>query len=315
MQFRNGSRLATRSLAGTSSPRSGGSREAHPCRAAAPILARFVAVALAFGVVLGSLSYASTSIAQDRELSEASDFRVRVQAALRLGRAGAAGRSDLERGLRDAHPAVRVACAVGLGNIGDAASVPVLEQAMRSEAFPTVKSAMQDTLDKLRAASAGAGRPDTAPVSMDRAKYVLQVGNMRNATGVRSGDLDAVMKQAARAKASSIQGAVVVDGSDSSVLKRASEKRIPVLLVDGNLTRLTQSAGPGGGMIVSAQVDLSIRKVPQQVLRGMVSGNASASEDSRNARAQLTELQNRAVGGAVESAMSSVNSSITALSK
>lgn len=271
---------------------------------------------LAASLVLGAVSYASTSIAQDRELSEATDFRVRVQAALRLGRAGASGRRDLERGLRDAHPAVRVACAVGLANIGDAASAPVLEQTLRSESVPTVKSAMQDALDKLRAGG-GTGRPDitTAPVSMDRAKYVLQVGNMRNATGVRSGDLDAVMKQAARAKASSIQGAVVVDGSDTSVLKRASEKRIPVLLVDGNLTRLTQSAGPGGGMIVSAQVDLSIRKVPQQVLRGMVSGNASASEDSRNAQAQLTELQNRAVGGAVESAMSSVNSSITALSK
>ena len=45
-----------------------------------------------------------------------------------------------------------------------------------------------------------------------------------------------------------------------------------MLLVDGNLTRLSQSTDKNGGVIVSAQVDLSIRKVPQQTLKGMVSG-------------------------------------------
>ncbi|MCL2723649.1 MAG: hypothetical protein FWD69_04345 [Polyangiaceae bacterium] len=153
----------------------------------------------------------------------------------------------------------------------------------------------------------------SAPVSIERAKYVIQLGSMHNATGIRTDDLDSVMKQAARAKANAIRGAVVVDAGDSALIKRASEKRIPVLLVDANLTSLTHATAKDGGITVSAQVDLAIRKIPQHILRGMVSGNASASDDSRIGQDALTELQNRVVGGAVESAMSSVGSSIHAL--
>lgn len=270
-------------------------------------------------LALAALTMSGHSTAGDRELTESADFRVRVQAALRLGRTGgASSRADLETGLRDAHPAVRVACAVALGAMGDAAAVPALQQAMRTESFPSAKSSMKETLDKLRASSAnvaaaGAGGGDTSG-GVEKAKYVVQLGAMRNNTGQRS-DLDTVMRSAARAKAGSIKNALILDNPDAAILRRAGERKIPVLLVDGNLTRLSQSTGKDGGLIVSAQVDLSIRRVPQQTLKGMVSGNASASDDARNTNKGITELQNRAVHGAVESAMTSVGSEIAALAK
>ncbi len=257
--------------------------------------------------------------AGDRELAESSDFRVRVQAALRLGRVGGAqSRTDLEVGLRDAHPAVRVACAVSLGGMGDAAAVPALQQAMKGESFASVKTSMNDAIEKLRntnraAAAAGGGRAD-ASGGVERAKYVVQLGAMRNATGQRA-DLDTMMRSTARAKAGSIKGALILDNPDAAILRRAGERKIPVLLVDANLTRLSQSTATDGGVVVSAQVDLSIRKVPQQTLRGMVSGNASASDDAHASNRGITELQNRAVNGAVESAMQSVGSEIAALAK
>lgn len=266
-------------------------------------------------LVVAAITASGHSTAGDHELTESSDFRVRVQAALRLGRTGgAAARADLEVGLRDAHPAVRVACAVALGAIGDAGAIPALQHAMKSESYPSAKSSMKDTIDKLRAgASAPAAHAD--PVTgVEKAKYVVQLGAMRNNTGQRA-DLDTVMRSAARAKAGSIKHAVILDNPDAAILRRASERKIPVLLVDGNLTRLSQSTGKDGGMIVSAQVDLSIRRVPQQTLKGMVSGNASATDDARNTNKGITELQNRAVNGAVESAMSSVGSEIAALAK
>jgi hypothetical protein len=272
-------------------------------------------------LVLAALTTTGHSTAGDRELTESSDFRVRVQAALRLGRAGGtSARADLEQGLRDAHPAVRVACAVALGTMGDASAIPALQQAMRTESFPSAKTSMKDTIDKLRAggAAAAAAAGNTAPVDpsagVEKAKYVVQLGAMRNTTGQRA-DLDTVMRSAARAKAGSIKGAVILDNPDAAILRRAGERKIPVLLVDGSLTRLSQSTGRDGGLIVSAQVDLSIRRVPQQTLKGMVSGNASASDDARNTNKGLNELQNRAVNGAVESAMSSVGSEIAALAK
>jgi hypothetical protein len=274
-------------------------------------------------LVLAALTTTGHSTAGDRELTESSDFRVRVQAALRLGRrAGAQSRRDLETGLRDSHPAVRVACAVALGTIGDPAAVPALQQAMNGESFASVKSSMKDNIDKLRSGGRGApvegaaatGGGGDASGEVERAKYVVQLGAMRNATGQRS-DLDTIMRSTARAKAGSIKGALILDNPDAAILRRASERKIPVLLVDANLSRLSQSVAKDGGVVISAQVDLAIRRVPHQTLRGMVSGNASASDDARVSNKGITELQNRAVNGAVASAMSSVGSEIATLAK
>lgn len=271
-------------------------------------------------LVCAALATSGHSTARDRELSESADFRVRVQAALRLGRVGGAtSRIDLEGGLRDSHPAVRVACAVALGAIGDTDAVPALQQAMKTESFPSAKSSLKDTIDKLRAVAMTPGTPSAAAdpsAGVEKAKYVVQLGAMRNNTGQRA-DLDSLMRSAARAKATSIKGAVIIESPDAAVLRRASERKIPVLLVDGDLTRLSQSTAKDGGVIVvSAQVDLSIRRVPQQTLKGMVSGKASASEDARATNHnRVAELQNRAVNRAVESAMSSVGSEIAVLAK
>lgn len=275
------------------------------------VLRRAVRVAM----IVATLTVAGHSVAQDRELAESPDFRVRVQAALRLGRSGAASRADLEGGLRDAHPAVRVACAAGLGNIGDPASIPALERAMKGESYATVKTAMKDTVAKIRGSAAVKSDAPATPTSLAGARYVVQLGAMKNLSGVRADDLDGVMRQAARAKAGTIKGAVIVDGSDPSVMKKAAEKRIPVLQVDGNLTRLTQVTGTDGATVISAKVDMSIRKMPGQTLKGTVSGNASGSHGARASSQGLVDLQNRVVGGAVESAMGSMGAELAALSK
>jgi HEAT repeats len=279
------------------------------------VQSRSVWRAVRAAMMVATLTLAGHSGAQDRELTESADFRVRVQAALRLGRAGASSRTDLENGLRDAHPAVRVACAAGLGNIGDPASIPPLERAMKGETYATVKTAMKDTIEKLRGSAAvKSSSPDT-PTSLAGARYVVQLGSMKNISGVRSDDLDGVMRQAARAKAGTIKGAVIVDGSDPSVLKKATEKRIPVLQVDGNLTKLTQVTGTDGATVISAKVDMSIRKLPGQTLKGTVSGNASGSNGTHTSTQGLVDLQNRVVGGAVESAMGSMGNELATLSK
>jgi hypothetical protein len=229
-----------------------------------------------------------------------------------LGRSGPGARVDLENGLRDAHPGVRVACAAGLGNIGDPASIPALDRAARSETYPAVKKAMKETLEKLEGLAKSAG----PPASLAGARYVVQLGSMKNLSGVRADDLDGVMRQAARAKAGAIKDAVVLDGADTNVVKKATEKRIPVLQVDGNLIKLSQTTGTDGSTVVSAKVDMSIRKLPGQTLTGMVSGNASASNGTRVSSDQgMVDLQNRVVGGAVESAMRSMGAQIALLSK
>lgn len=269
--------------------------------------------ALQAALVATALTVTGHSGAYDRELFESADFRVRVQAALRLGRAGPSARADLEGCLRDSHPAVRVACAAGLGNIGDPASIPALERALKSESYATVKSALKETIEKIRGSSNV--KSPSSTTSLAGARYVVQLGTMKNLSGTRGADLDEVMRQAARAKAGKIKGAVVIDGSDPAVVRKATEKKIPVLQVDGNLTKLTQTTGTDGSTVVSAKVDMSIRMLPGQTLKGTVSGNASGTHGASASKAGLQELQNRVVGGAVESAVGSMGAELASLAK
>jgi hypothetical protein len=264
-------------------------------------------------IVVALTTVTGHSVASDRELTESPDFRVRVQAALRLTRAKA--RADLEEGLRDSHPAVRIACAGGLKDIGDPAAVPALERALRTESFAAAKSTMQEAIAHLKSgASVQAAGSNT---SLAGARYVVQLGSMKNVSGSRGDDLDGVMRSAARAKAGTIKGAVVIDGNDAAVVKKATAANIPVLQIDGNLTKLTAVTGTDGATVVSAKVDMSVRKLPGQTLKGTVSGNASGSAGSSHGTSAqgIRQLQDRVVGGAVESAVSSMGNELAALAK
>jgi hypothetical protein len=161
-----------------------------------------------------------------------------------------------------------------------------------------VKAQLKTSIEQL------SGKGGGAAMTLDNARYVVQLGNMKNATNVRGDSLGTVMRSAAKARAASLKGAVVVDGTDAGVMQRASEKRIPVLLLDGTITRLAQGAS-NGNVMFQAQVEFSVRKVPQQTLQGTFSGAATMVDSAQalSSQGRIMELQNRAVDGAVESAM------------
>jgi hypothetical protein len=262
-------------------------------------------------IVAALTTVTGNSVASDRELTDSPDFRVRVTAAVRLARAK--NRVDLEDGLKDSHPAVRIAAAGGLKDIGDAAAVPALERALRSESFAAAKQTMQDAITALKAGSnvAAAG----SNVSLAGARYVVQLGQMTNASGTRGNDLDGIMRSAARAKAGTIKGAVIIDGNDAAMVKKASAQNIPVLQIDGTLNSLKQKEG-AEGVVWSAKVDMSVRKLPGQTLRGTITGSASAGTSSKAVSDQgIRELQNRIVSGAVESAVNSMSNELASLAK
>jgi hypothetical protein len=110
-----------------------------------------------------------------------------------------------------------------------------------------------------------------------------------------------VLRAAAHAYAATLPGALVLDANDPQAAHVAG--RMPVLLLDGQVTRLAQSA-TSGTMRVEAQVEFAVRRVPQQTLQGTLSGSATSMEPARGiSAARVVELQNQAIGGAVESAM------------
>src|SRR5262249_52904830 len=138
---------------------------------------------------------------------------------------------------------------------------------LATESSGAVKSQLKSSIDQL-SARRGKGMP------LEGARFVLQLGNMKNATSVRGDQLGSVMRDAAKTRASTVRGALVVDGADPSALQRANEKNIPVILLDGTITRLSQGAS-NGSVMVQAQVEFTMRKIPQQTLEGTLSGAAT----------------------------------------
>jgi hypothetical protein len=271
-----------------------------------------LAAAVATCVAL-TFSHVSVSPAQDSQsagadLAHAGDFRVRVSAALLLGRTRPEGaRLMLEHALDDPHAAVRTAAAAALASVGDPAAVPALERHARSDSSGAARAQMQTSIATL------SHSVDSAPPPPAHARYAVAIGQMKNLTGVRGGELSNVLRDAARMQAHSLPGALVYDEGDPGTLRPAS--RIPVLLLEGQLTRLAQ-AQSGGAMRIEARVEFSVKRVPQQTLKGTLSGGATSVESMHTLSGQrLIELQNQTVGSAVESAMRGADSGLALAAK
>jgi HEAT repeat protein len=262
-------------------------------------LAATVAATLA---ATGRLAFAqevsAAAAAALRDVQTSTDFRVRVNAALFLGRARPPGaRQALEFALDDAHPAVRSAAASALGTLGDPAAAAALQQRLGREAAAAVRAQIEAALEQLRLAAAqGAHRLSAG------ARVVVRLGTMRNNSGIRGDELRRVLHEAARSRARALRGADVIGDSDAPLLAQAAARHLPVVTLDGLLTRLTESVGDDG-VQVRAMVEFAMRR--EQELRGILSGAATTfggtgqtiSDQGRR------RLQDDAVDGAVQSAL------------
>jgi hypothetical protein len=263
-----------------------------------------VLAALAVGGAL--IAQTETVSAQDvqsamSDIEGSADFRLRVSAALVLGRQKPAGAlQKLERALGDPHPMVRIAAAAGLAALGDPAAVPVLERRARDEQMVGVKTKMQEAATQLRPHAAAA----TAPKAIGNAKYVLEIGTMSNNSGIADPQYPSIMADATRHQLEQ-KGAIVIDAQDTSLKAQATQKHIPVYRIDGQLSRLSQNQSNDGSLMIQARVEFSVLKVPQQTLQGTLSG-AAATQSSASALSNANSMQmlrQQVIGGAVESAM------------
>src|SRR5262245_42210823 len=102
--------------------------------------------AIVFSTIVGG---AGVSGAQDAgsvktDLLTSPDFRVRVCAALYLGKAKPPdARFVLERALDDPHPAVRAAAAAALVQVGDDGAVASLQKHLATESSAAVKAQLK----------------------------------------------------------------------------------------------------------------------------------------------------------------------------
>lgn len=241
-----------------------------------------------------------------RDLQTSDDFRLRVSAALYLGRSHSPGAlALLEQALGDPHPAVRTAAAAGLVALGDRSAVPTLQQKLVSERASGPRAQMVSAIASLSApATAPSDAAGNGAQDWDTARYVVAIGDMRNRSGVRGDHASDVLRAATRSQARAIPGAFISEAGDTSTLRQAATRHLPVLMIDGSIQRL--SVGQQNAQVsYNAQVDFSMRRVPEQALRGMLSGSATSfgSASAVHDPSIVTLLQDQAIEGAVESAL------------
>lgn len=250
----------------------------------------------ALSIVLCGDAIAQDLSTQRRELSTSTDYRVRVAAALALGRShDPQVRPQLEQALSDPNAAVRTAAAAALGALGDDAAIAALDRARAHEASDSARATMTQTIAALRQRASSA--------SLQGVQLVVQIGTMRNATNVRGADVADVLRDAATSRARSLNHVAVATPADATiVLRAASSAHVPVVLIDGNVTRLTQSAN-GPNVTCQAEVEFIVRKMPEQTLRSTLAGRAAAMGQGTTSTRGVASLQDQAIGGAVEIAL------------
>jgi HEAT repeats len=263
-----------------------------------------VVVGAALASTAATVSRAEDPSATMRELAEASDFRVRVSAALVLGHTRPDGaREALETALGDGHPAVRVAVARALGSLGDPAALPALQRRLGQDSSSSVTAQLRVAIAELRRSAGSDSSGDDARHLGPGVHYLVELGSMRNHSSVggeRGDELAHVLSAAARARAQGMKGAEFIDG-DESLRQQANARHVPVITLDGNVTQVTE-ARVGGGLQVQVRVEFAVRR--GQTLRGTVSGAATTfgpgSEVTDEGRRRL---EDDAVQAAVQSAL------------
>ncbi len=264
---------------------------------------RAARVALASLVISSALvcGVERSSVAQDEttakhELMQSDDFRVRVAAALYLGKTKSPGAlAPLTAALDDPHPAVRTAAAAALRVLGNPDAIAPLTRAARNESAPATRSQMENAIASLKST------PATAAPAV---KYAVKIGSMKNLTNVRGDALGAVMERAAHTRAATIPGAVVVDDDAA-----AARTHAPILVLDGAVLKMAEEKKSGGTVRFQAKVEFSVSKLPEHSLKASLTGGATSigTQSSLVSTGRINALEDQAIDGAVESALNGCN--------
>lgn len=211
------------------------------------------------------------------QLREGKDFRVRVQAALQLGKTmDPAVFSPLVAALDDENASVRAASVAALQSLGDVrAIVPLREHRLdRSDA---VRKQIKATLAELEGQSQDAPKP----------KVLVKLGIMKNGSGVKSKRIESDLAQASRQQLNELPGVkVLLDGDDGA------GRQTPIVMVTGSVEQL-KAAREGSAIIYTAKVEYVLHTMPDQSIAAKVSGSASAQASEQEASDQTRSAQLR----------------------
>ncbi len=226
-----------------------------------------------------------------RVLQTSHDFRVRVPAALALGRVGTdAALSALVSTLFDPHPAVRSASAGALGRHGNQSALPALRSALGSERNASVSRNLQAAISRL-------GGSTTTPVpgvtpAPSGGRFYVAVGTPSAArTSVTPTQLAAI-ERAVRATVSELGGVRMAPSGETAASARAQLEGSS--LVGYHLDVAVSAFKSDAKGNARAVVSIMVATLPGHELRAIVKGTTAVKNMSGGDRAATHALEGAA---------------------
>jgi hypothetical protein len=241
------------------------------------------------------LSFAAPVLAQPAlddligQLREAKDFRVRVQAALQLGKSiNPAAFAPLVAALDDENASVRAAAVAALESLGDQRAIAPLKEHRLDRSAP-VRQQIKASLAELEAQGLQAPKP----------KVLVKLGTMKNGSGVKSKRIETDLAQASRQKLGELPGVKVLGEGDDG-----AGRKTPIVMVTGSVETLKASR-EGSAIVYTAKVEYVLHTMPDQSIAAKVSGSASAqaSEQEANDQVKSAQLRKDVLEAAIASAL------------
>jgi hypothetical protein len=246
--------------------------------------------ALTLATVLLPARVASADESPDyyiRQLKTGDDFRVRVQAALALGKKGdAAFASPLCGALDDGNEAVRAAAAGALGKLTKASGVPCLTQKLASEKNADVRATMEKSLKDAKSAGGGSEGSDGGAIPAN-AKFYVAVGDVNNKTKRSKDEVDQIVKSALSSKLATMPGYAVAPRGESSAKAKSvmQSKRLKGFQL---ITTVEPPEYSGGSLTVKVRVVLT--SYPGKEVKGEFTNKLTQSGTPTEDKASEDEL-------------------------
>lgn len=236
-----------------------------------------LAVVMVASLVLGSHGTAFAGKLDDlvRVLRKDSSYKVRVQAALVLGRLGDRNAVPaLVEALVDSNNMVRAVAAQALGKLGAPEAGPAVQKALDKEKDPFARSQMQNALGVL--GKSGTGEK--------KAGMYLALGPFTGgAQGAGQNEIG-LLRSALREKLGTLGGVTFeMSERDEAAFKRGGGMGF---FIDGNVTRLDDGV-VGGVTEVNCDVKVQVFKWPSRSLISWTSAGAAVQAGAREREKEI----------------------------
>jgi hypothetical protein len=210
-----------------------------------------------------------------KTLTEHANFKVRVQAALVLGKLHDPSASTcLTKAFADQNPSVRAMAAQALGQLGDVANAEALQMLATRDSDAFVRAQAMKALDAV--SRPGAGGPAGGGVAAGpggRAKIFLNFGPFTGGVKAAAGD-------AVRIVHDTLQNELGKLPIVSLTAIPGAKPGSPSFWIDGNINRLDDVAA-GSSVEVSCGVKVMVAAWPSKKIISWTSAEASVQSGSR----------------------------------